>query len=540
MSVRTEGQPESQRSAAPLDGTKPTPPAGLRPRRRTIQIFGALILVGAVVARFVVRSPLWLDEALSVNIAKLPLGQIPGALRHDGHPPLYYFLLHGWMRMFGEGDVAVRALSGLFGVAVLPLTFLAGRRLGGQRTAWIAAALMGTSPFAIRYSSETRMYSLVMVLTLAGWLLGDSALRRPTLLRLAGIALITGMLLLSHYWAMWLLAAVGVTLLVRLQRAHRQGRIEDRTATLRVLVAIGIGALAFAPWLPSLLYQGRHTGTPWALPVRPAEIVSRSLADFGGGSQGEAICFGWLLALLVLLGVFGRRVDDRHVELDLHTRPESRPVALLLVLTISIAAVAGYATNSTYATRYAAVFFPFFILLAALGLSRLGSRRVMFAALAVLIGFALAGDVREVLTARTQASVSARAIRSQAKVGDYVVYCPDQLGPGVSRVLPSGYRQVTYPRFEAPQRVDWVDYVSRLHRQSPDRFADELLRRAGNRAVFLVWDSGYRTHKEICPELVNALIRRRPGVRVLSDSDGGRYFENEAVYDYPPAAAAAP
>ena len=50
-----------------------------------------------VITRFAPRSDLWLDEALSVNISKLPLGDIGEALRHDGHPPLYYYLLHGWM-----------------------------------------------------------------------------------------------------------------------------------------------------------------------------------------------------------------------------------------------------------------------------------------------------------------------------------------------------------------------------------------------------------------------------------------------------------
>ena len=84
------------------------------------------LAVAAVAFRFVTRSPLWLDEALSVNIARLPLGDIPEALRHDGHPPLYYFLLHGWMELFGDGDVAVRALSGLFGLALFPLMWVAG------------------------------------------------------------------------------------------------------------------------------------------------------------------------------------------------------------------------------------------------------------------------------------------------------------------------------------------------------------------------------------------------------------------------------
>ena len=56
---------------------------------------------------------MWLDEALSVNIARLPLGDLHDALKHDGAPPLYYVLLHVWTGVFGTGDVAVRSLSGV-------------------------------------------------------------------------------------------------------------------------------------------------------------------------------------------------------------------------------------------------------------------------------------------------------------------------------------------------------------------------------------------------------------------------------------------
>ena len=59
---------------------------------RWIWAFRLLIagaIVAGVIARFATNSPLWLDETLSVNIARLPIADIPGALRHDGHPPLY-------------------------------------------------------------------------------------------------------------------------------------------------------------------------------------------------------------------------------------------------------------------------------------------------------------------------------------------------------------------------------------------------------------------------------------------------------------------
>ena len=85
------------------------------------------------------RSALWLDEALTVNIARLPLSQLQGALKQDGAPPLYYVLLHFWTGVFGSGNVASRSMSGLFMAAAVVATWFAARRFVGRTGAWIAA-----------------------------------------------------------------------------------------------------------------------------------------------------------------------------------------------------------------------------------------------------------------------------------------------------------------------------------------------------------------------------------------------------------------
>jgi mannosyltransferase len=76
-------------------------PAEARPFARWELVIVGLAVVVGVAARFVTTSTLWLDEALSIHVARLPLGEITDALRHDGHPPLYYFLLHFWMFLDG-------------------------------------------------------------------------------------------------------------------------------------------------------------------------------------------------------------------------------------------------------------------------------------------------------------------------------------------------------------------------------------------------------------------------------------------------------
>lgn len=468
-----------------------------------------LLVAGALAAgvalRFVSPSPLWLDETLSVNIARLPLGDIPEALRHDGHPPLYYWLLHGWMVLFGEGSTAVRAFSGLWGLALFPLVWVAARRLGGARVATYAVALLALSPYAIRYASETRMYAMVSVLALAGWLLADDALRSPRPLRLAGLAATVGLLVWTHYWAIWFLGAAVAGLVVHGWRARREGRSADVRATALVLGAMAVGGLSFVPWVPSLLYQGAHTGTPWARPLRPTEMVIFTLSDFGGGPRPEGQLLGWMLSLGLVVGLFGAARGRFHIDLDVRTRPAGRPFAILIAGTLALACVVGYATGATYATRYAAVFFPFFLLLAALGIDQLRSRPIVLGTLAVLLALGGLVGTLNVTEDRSDAQRSADAIEAVGEPGDLVVYCPDQLGPSTSRLLDDGFDQVTFPELARPELVDWVDYKERLRAVSPEDFARQVLERAGTQQIFFVYSTNYQTHRDICPAIYNAL-----------------------------------
>ena len=53
----------------------------------------------------------WVDESMSIGIASHPISEIPTVLRQDGTPPLFYVLLHVWMRLFGTGEQATASLS---------------------------------------------------------------------------------------------------------------------------------------------------------------------------------------------------------------------------------------------------------------------------------------------------------------------------------------------------------------------------------------------------------------------------------------------
>ena len=135
----------------------------------------ALVLLGAealfgIWMRFSQPSLLWLDEALTVNIAKLPLGSLHQALKEDGAPPLYYLLLHFWISLFGSSNAAVRSFSGVCSVATIVVLYFLVKRVWGREVGLLSVALLLGSSFAIYFATETRMYALVMLLCALGGL----------------------------------------------------------------------------------------------------------------------------------------------------------------------------------------------------------------------------------------------------------------------------------------------------------------------------------------------------------------------------------
>jgi len=171
-------------------------------------------------------------------------------------------------------------------------------------------------------------------------------------------------------------------------------------------------------------------------------------------------------------------------------------------------------------------------LLVARGLTTFRDVRVQVAAVAALSLFGFIGGVRNATEQRTQAGEVADVIRASGQPGDVVLYCPDQLGPSVHRLLPKGFDEVTYPRFERPEFVNWVDYQKRFDAVHPAAFAAEANRRAGAHTIWLVAGPGYPNLHDTCDLLAGHLAARRAdSVRVVPNE---KLFENPGLQEFAP------
>jgi len=552
-----------RRGAAPEPSERGTAALALEAARRypVAVAGGGIALAAGVVLRFVTTSPLWLDEALTVHIARLPVVAIPAALRRDGAPPLYYVLLHFWMKAFGTSDLGVRSLSGVVGLLNLPLAWLAGWRIGsrswaapavswrgpppsdpdlrarrdrGLVTAWTVTLLLASSPFAVYYDTESRMYALAMALSTLGLLAYTALLRRPGPARAGALALCAAALLYTHYWAFYVLAVVGSGSVVAAWRGPY------RLACRWAAAALVLAGVAFLPWLPIFLFQLRHTGTPWAVPAGFTVLVF-ALTQLAGGPSDAGRALALLFFVLGLFALAGRGVDSRHVDIDLRTRPGVRLLAGVAAATLVLAVAVGKVVDSAFADRYTSVVVVLALVAVSYGVAVLEGARVRMAFVGLAVSCGLAASLPNAFILRTQAGEVAAALRADARPGDVVGYCPDQLGPAVDRALGSANArlvEITFPRGTGPRFVDWVNYDQAIASASPVAFARRLEALAGpSRTIFYVFAPGYLGFGNDCSVIAAQLAAARPQQDVVPETASDtpfEIFEGESLYRYPP------
>ena len=462
--------------------------------------------------RFATSSQLWLDEAQSVNIANAPLDQIQGLLKQDGAPPLYYYLLHFWMQLFGSSDVAVRSLSGLISVGTIVVTYFVVKRIWGFEVGVLAAALLGASSFATYYATEARMYSLVMLLTA----LGVGALARlfesPSWRRLVSVALVAGALAYTQYWSFYLFLTLGLWLVGALFLSKDR---KTKRAAQFGLGALVLAGVAFLPWLPTFLFQRSHTGTPWG---DPPNFLTALVAVFHFNSN-QALQIAKsdlrqrgievLFILLFALALFGTALSRWEFRINLKMEVKGRFLAWIVFGTLVLGVVVSHYSDTAYTPRYGAVVYVPLMIFLAVGIQTFSSSGLRVALSAVIVCGLLVGGYQESHTQRTQAVEIVNSLVTNAQPGDVAVFCPDELGPSVLRVLPDGtVTSVGYPRFTSPNIVNWVNYDDTLAATAPADFVAKTDALAGTNHVWVIWSPGYGASGPACTQLVQAFNAR--------------------------------
>ena len=329
-----------------------------------------MLLATAVWLFAIQAQSIWFDEGWSAYAAEQPT-LVAAAAADATNPPLYYVLVNMAARGFGTSELALRYVSLLLGLLIIPLAYQLARQAATPR-AGVYAALLATISAPLRWAAqEARMYTLLAVLILICALAWQRLITRPS--RGAWLTLWLGELALLYAHntgpvaVIWLNAVILIHWIVR--------RPKQNFVVTWFAGQIGVVVL----WLPYfltrfLLLQAANSAITSAPQV--------GLILLGQVWQGLWIA-PWALAVTLQPGLILLSVLVLLISVIVLMRGARRVVWLVLhIVILTVALIAGLIVlGNELHGRYLVMIVPLLLVALGVGLTNPRQRALHYAAL---------------------------------------------------------------------------------------------------------------------------------------------------------------
>jgi mannosyltransferase len=266
----------------------------------TVAAVAAITVLGAALRFYRLgHQGFWFDEGNTALLVHFSPGKMLGLIpQAESTPPLYYCVAWVWARIFGYGEVGLRSLSALAGVALIPVLYSASWKLVSRRAGLIAAALAACSPLLIWYSQEARSYELLALLTALSLLAFAYARARPTPRALVAWVIACALALATHYYAALVIVPEALWLLYE----HRRSR--------PVQTAFGVIAVCGLALIPLAIGQQSTGSADWIARApfgrRLGQVIPQFVAGFDGPGHSVLEPVAIAIAVLALVLVVTR------------------------------------------------------------------------------------------------------------------------------------------------------------------------------------------------------------------------------------------
>jgi mannosyltransferase len=253
---------------------------------------------------------LWGDEGNSYVQATRSFKAIADHAGRDIHPPGYYWLLAVWMKLVGEGEFALRALSTFASIISVAFTAALGTRLFGRLAGVTAAIFVALNTFSIYYAQEMRMYALLAMWSVAAIWFFVRFIRTPGKNSAIALGIVNAAGLYTQYAFPFVMLTQGMLFMLwvfadvrQIDRNNNESN-SQATALLKYYVAANVlTLLLFAPWLPTAWRQittWPNTGEP----IPTTDALTKIIAYFAygitvGNGTTIMVIFFLLFGLLV-------------------------------------------------------------------------------------------------------------------------------------------------------------------------------------------------------------------------------------------------
>ena len=480
-------------------------------------LLGAVCAVGAFLRLWNLGGEsLRLDEAQSIWQASHSLDFIRQYMIKNVHLPLHNSLLHLWMRFFGSSETAVRSLAAIPGIVALPALWLLAREFVSRKWALFAVLVGAISPFAVWYSRENRMYSLLFLLAVFSHYFFIKILRENKIRGYILYALVGVIGIYTHYF--FILALLSQAMFFgagRIAAIFKKEAAQEHAARRSIffrLTAVAVFLLAaYAPWLYSLM-EGYGSGSLAPILEEPSSFnMVLSLFEFLFGHQPERVA-SFLIALWPLAILIGFAYLQR--------REPEKPGMWFLVIGTFLPVVLAYAASilwqPLYLTRYLTVSSPLLYVLVAYILSGLPWRQMLAAITVLALFFALlVQQFHPSSPAKENHRALAESLAAETDSRDIVVLAPPYLIYPFQYYWKGAARVTTMPIWDKRKGAIPLATPARLGQ-------DAEIIKGSHRRIFLV----------VAQDLAGAVLAKEHFDRSLTKLSKEQFSKNLWVHVY--------
>ncbi|GIE55391.1 hypothetical protein Aoc01nite_07930 [Actinoplanes octamycinicus] len=464
------------------------------------------LLMLAVALRHATRPRLSWDEVTSAEVSQRTVGEIWTLIHHvDAVFGAYYWFLHFWTAIFGDGELSLRLPSILAMAGAVGLAAELGRRLFSPLIGLVSGLILVIIPNTSRYAAEARPYAFVCFFSvLALLVLIELVTGKPRISLWVAYAVTILLLGGFHLVSLTTLAAHAVVVGIAAWRRH------DRRLVRTWLLTV---TLAILPLLPLVRFGTQQDGTQlhWVKPITVAGVRAMP-TDIVGSSR-----LVWLLIGLAVLAAW---------------RPARRlaPIAVLALAPFTVVAVVSALASPMWVARYMLVVLTPLAILAAVALvadtpeprsvrELLGGRFFRIGAVLLLLAFVALPAQQDIRrpTAKNGPDYRglARLVGEYQQPGDVIVYPPK------NRAMRAGMDYYLSRLPARPADVLFKTPAAQTGLLTADEFTDDAARVAGAPEVWLIV-------ADQRPDPLGA----RPGLRQLLTTqytEAGRWHKKHAT-----------
>ncbi len=312
---------------------------------------------------------LWLDEGTSLRIARLKAREII-KLESDANPPLYYLILHFWIKIFGDSEFSLRFPSVIFGSAAIFIVFKLLSSFD-REVALLSSLLTSISTFLVFYSQEARAYSLFLMISTLSYLFLLEALKRGEMKFFIFYTLSVVLMLYTHIYSFFIVFSHIVFVLL-----CYANRIK------KFLFFFFLSLLFYIPRAIVVLNQAKKIVSQGFWLPKPGLIdIGKTLIQFSGATYpmprdeaGNVILKSFIIeysSSAILLFIFGVLIFVLHWNFK-RVNPERRKFIFMLWIwflsPIVLPFILSQFLTSFYFTRYAIPSSVAFYMLASMGM----------------------------------------------------------------------------------------------------------------------------------------------------------------------------